>query len=90
MAQPDDGLLHVVSLGSADKLKFVLSSMSIYSGKHIDSPEVEVFSCDKLEITLRNTSIRDDFPLDVDGEPLGTLPLSVELVPGAIEVFVGE
>ncbi len=89
MALPDDGLLHVVSLGAAPKLKFVLSSLSIYSGKHVDNPDVEVFSCDKLDITLRNTSIRDDFPLDVDGEPLGTLPLSIELVPGAIEVFVG-
>ena len=87
MARPDDGVFNVVSLGAAPKVKFALGSMSIYSGKHIDKPEVEVFSCDRIDITLRNDSIRDIFPLDVDGEPLGTLPLSIELLPGALEVF---
>jgi diacylglycerol kinase family enzyme len=62
--------------------------MSIYSGKHVDRPDVEVFACDAIDIELRNDSIRDIFPLDVDGEPLGTLPLHIELVPKAIDVFV--
>jgi YegS/Rv2252/BmrU family lipid kinase len=87
MAEPDDGRFDVVSLGASNKLQFALGSLSIYSGKHIDKPDVEVFGCDRIDISLRNDSIRDIFPLDVDGEPLGTLPLSIELVPSAIEVF---
>jgi YegS/Rv2252/BmrU family lipid kinase len=89
MAELDDGLFHVVSLGAATKTKFALGSLAIYGGKHIDQPEVEVFTCDRISIDLRNDSIRDIFPLDVDGEPLGTLPLTIELVPKALEVFVG-
>jgi diacylglycerol kinase (ATP) len=88
MAAPDDGLFHVVSLGDAPKLKFVLASMSIYSGKHVDRPDVQVFTCDRIQLDLRNESIRDRFPLDVDGEPLGTLPLTIELVPSALQVLV--
>ncbi len=89
MAKLDDGLFDVISLGAAPRLKFALSSLSIYSGSHIAHDDVEVLSCDRIDIELRNDSIRDQFLLDVDGEPLGTLPLQIELVPGALEVFVG-
>ncbi len=87
MAKLDDGAFDVVSLGAASRLKFALGSLAIYSGKHIDKPEVEVFPCDRIDIRLKNEDIRDVFPLDVDGEPLGTLPLSIEVVPGALEIF---
>ena len=87
MAVPDDGVFDVVSLGAASRLKFAIGSLSIYSGSHIDKPDVEVFRCDRIDIRLKNEDIRDIFPLDVDGEPLGTLPLSIELVPGAVEVY---
>jgi len=89
MAELDDGLLHVVTLGAATKTKFALGSLAIYSGKHVDQPEVDVFSCERIELEIRNDSIRDIFPLDVDGEPLGTLPLTIEVVPAALEVFTG-
>jgi YegS/Rv2252/BmrU family lipid kinase len=89
MAELDDGRFHVVSLGAATKTKFALGSLAIYSGKHIDQPEVEVFACERIVIDIRNDSIRDIFPLDVDGEPLGTLPLTIEVVPAALEVFAG-
>jgi diacylglycerol kinase (ATP) len=88
MAKIDDGLFNVVSMGAAGKVKFALGSGAIYSGKHVEQPEVEVFSCDRIDIEIRNDSIREIFPLDVDGEPLGTLPISVKLVRGAIDVFV--
>lgn len=88
MAEPDDGIFNVVSLGASSKLKFALGSMAIYSGSHVNNPEVEVFSCEAIDIELRNDAIRDIFPLDVDGEPMGTLPLHIEVVPKAIDVFV--
>ena len=87
MAKPDDGILHVVSLGAAPKLRFALASMAIYKGDHIKNRDVEVHSCEAIDIDLENQAIRGDFPLDVDGEPLGTLPLSIELVPKALEIF---
>ena len=65
----------------------MLATLSIYKGEHLNNPEVEVFACDRIKIELLNEQARDLFLLDVDGEPLGTLPMEVELVPGAIEAF---
>jgi len=89
MAEVDDGVFHVVSLGDAAKLPFFVSSLSIYRGKHVDLPKTEIFPCEAIEIDLENGHVRSEFPLDVDGEPLGLLPLRVDVVPRALEIFVG-
>lgn len=87
MAELDDGLFEVVDLGSASRLNFAMGSSKIYTGAHLKSPETKHFRCDKITIELANQSIRDKFLLDVDGEPLGKLPLEVEVMPRALEVF---
>jgi YegS/Rv2252/BmrU family lipid kinase len=87
MAKLDDGLFEVVDLGSASRLNFAMGSSKIYTGAHLKSPETKHFRCDKITIELVNKSIHDKFLLDVDGEPLGKLPLEVEVMPGALEVF---
>jgi YegS/Rv2252/BmrU family lipid kinase len=89
MAEPDDGVFDVVSLGAASKLRFAIeSSTRIYTGDHIGKGDVQHFRCDRVELTLKNEAIADRFLLDVDGEPLGRLPMTIELVPGALEVLV--
>jgi diacylglycerol kinase (ATP) len=90
MAEPDDGQLHVVALSAASRLKFAAASLSIYSGNHVNQSDVQVLSCNSINIELKNREIRNLFPLDVDGEPFGYLPIRVELVPQALEIFVGE
>jgi YegS/Rv2252/BmrU family lipid kinase len=89
MAAPDDGLFEVVSLGAAGKIRFAIeSSTRIYSGDHIGKEGIVHLRCDKIRVELVNTAVDARFLLDVDGEPLGRLPMDVELVPGAIEVLV--
>lgn len=88
MAELDDGLFDVVDLGAASRLNFALGSSKIYTGAHLESPDTKHFRCDKITIELVNKGIADKYLLDVDGEPLGKLPLSVELMPRALEVFV--
>jgi diacylglycerol kinase family enzyme len=84
MARPDDGVFEVVSLGAPSKLSFALSSRKIYAGAHLGQAGVEHFGCDAIEIRLENRDVEDRFLLDVDGEPLGRLPLDIELLPGAL------
>ena len=88
MADPGDGQFEVVSLGDAPKVKFALTSSRIYSGKHIGHPEVVHFPCDRITIELENEAVSDRFLLDVDGEALGKLPITIEVMPGALEVLV--
>jgi diacylglycerol kinase family enzyme len=88
MAEPDDGVFEVVSLGAASKLRFALeSSTRIYTGDHIGKPGVQHLRCDTISIALRNTDVADRFLLDVDGEPLGRLPMQIDLIPAALEVL---
>ncbi len=88
MAKLDDGVLEVVDLGASSKLGFLTFSRKIYDGSHIGHPAVRHVRGDRVRVELRNTRIRDKYLLDVDGEPLGKLPIDVELVHGAIECFV--
>jgi len=87
MAKLDDGQLEVVDLGDAPRLHFAMVSSRVYTGTHIRHPEVKHFSCDKIRIELLNRAAADRFLLDVDGEPLGRLPIEVEVMPGALDVL---
>jgi diacylglycerol kinase (ATP) len=88
MAKPNDGRFEVISLDAATKLAFALSSRRIYDGKHLSGPGAQHFACDRISVDLENEGARRVFLLDVDGEPLGGLPLAVELVPEALTLRV--
>jgi YegS/Rv2252/BmrU family lipid kinase len=88
MAEIDDGVFEVVDQGDAPKLRFAyVSSTRIYKGTHIGHPDVHHHRCDRIKVELLNESVADRFLLDVDGEPLGRLPLEIELIPGALNVL---
>jgi diacylglycerol kinase (ATP) len=86
MAKPDDGRFEVVSMDAPSKLAFAAFSRRIYDGSHLSVPDVQHFACDHLTLDLENERARGVFLLDVDGEPLGGLPLEVELVPKALTI----
>ncbi len=88
MAKPDDGRFEVVSMDAPNKIAFAASSRRIYDGSHLSAPGVQHFGCDRLTLDLENERARAVFLLDVDGEPLGGLPIEVELVPKALTVRV--
>jgi len=88
MAKPDDGRFEVVSMDAPGKLAFAAFSRRIYEGKHLSAPTVQHFGCDRIAIDIENERARGVFLLDVDGEPLGGLPIEVELVKGALALRV--
>jgi diacylglycerol kinase family enzyme len=84
MAEIDDGRFEVVSMDAPNKLAFVVFSRSIYTGAHLSHPGVAHFACDRIAMDLENEEARERFLLDVDGEPLGGLPIEVVLSAGAL------
>lgn len=90
MADPSDGTFEVVDLGGASKLKFAMDGGAIYKGEHLKNPDVRHFRCQKLRFTVLDEDACEVFLNDADGEPLGGLPLEVEVVPGALSVVVPE
>ncbi len=84
MAKIDDGVLELVALGATSKLGFAMTSRGIYTGKHIGSGGTVHLRGEKIVLDLANEDARDVYLLDVDGEPMGGLPITVEIVPNAL------
>jgi YegS/Rv2252/BmrU family lipid kinase len=84
MAEVDDGVLELVALGATSKLGFALTSRGIYTGAHIGQAGTVHLRGQKIVLDLANEDARSVYLLDVDGEPMGSLPLTVEVVPKAL------
>lgn len=83
MAAVDDGLLDVVVIPKASRLKLIRLMPKVYDGSHVDVPEVLTFR--GRSVTL---SARDRVVAYGDGEPLGDLPVDVRVDPGALRVLL--
>ncbi len=79
----DDGLFDVIVMEKMPVLSFLGLSSKIYKGTHITHPLVHTHRGRQLTVT-------GEFPLriDLDGEDIGTTPLTVTLVDSCIKVLV--
>ncbi len=86
MAEIDDGRLEIVSIGGPTKMAYAMTSSKIYDGAHIGKPGVVHLPCQKISFDLENEEAREVFLIDLDGEPVGRLPLDIEVVPKAVSL----
>ena len=90
MAAPHDGLLEVVAFETRTRWRLVGRFLTVYRGTHMQEPGVHHFSCTALTLEPLDAPAgqprRGVFPLDVDGEALGDVPLEVGVVPGALRM----
>jgi diacylglycerol kinase (ATP) len=80
-ADLEDGLLEVTVVYPAGRGRLLRLLPRLYRGQHTTVPEVSTF---------RVRGIRLDSPAAsayADGDPVGMLPLRVDVVPGALRVF---
>ncbi len=81
-ADAADGLLDVTLVRPAGRLHLLRLLPRVYRGTHVTLPEVA---------TYRVRSVRLDAP-DItayaDGDPIGSLPLTVDVAPGALTLFM--
>ncbi len=82
-ARPDDGLFDIVLIGDVNKMDFITTAPKLYKGKHLAHPKVDL---------LRSARVRVDaiehLPIELDGEQVGTTPVTFEIVPLALRVRV--
>jgi diacylglycerol kinase family enzyme len=92
MARPDDGLLEVVAFETRTRWRLVGRFLTVYNGTHTDEPGVNHFTCRSLRLEPVTAPRRPPrgglFPLDVDGEALGDVPLEIALLPRALRIRV--
>jgi len=90
MARPDDGLLEVIAMETRTRWRLVGSFLTVYAGTHTSEPGVHHFACRALRLEPLDPPLRPPrhgvFPLDVDGEALGDVPLDVSLIAHALRV----
>ncbi|MFF0247366.1 diacylglycerol kinase [Streptosporangium sandarakinum] len=80
-AVPDDGLLDVTILGAVPRGEFLRTFPRVYRGTHVSHPAVTVHRARR--VTLDAPGI----VAYADGERLGPIPLTCEIVPGALNVL---
>lgn len=84
-AQMDDGLLDVVTVSHASRSYFVRQLPKLFAGTHVDGAIVQAQQ--GREVTLDSASTVE---LYADGEPAGTVPCSIRVVPAALRVLGGQ
>jgi diacylglycerol kinase (ATP) len=77
----DDGLLDVVVIRPLSKLGLVRAYPKLFKGTHVTMPEYEHHRVKRVTVSTPGIVAY------ADGERFGPLPLTVEAVPGALEVF---
>lgn len=88
----DDGLLDVVVIEAASHLDLIRSLPKVYDGSHVALDEVTVLTGRQVRLSGRHRG-GAAVPVGADGEALGALPagadlpLTVELLPGAVRVL---
>lgn len=79
----DDGLLDVVVIRAASKLRLVRALPKLYDGSHVALEEVVVLRGRSVSVRAANPTLAYG-----DGEQLGPLPVTAEVVPKALAVLV--
>jgi YegS/Rv2252/BmrU family lipid kinase len=78
-----DGLLDVVIIEDMPKLRFLRLAPTVFSGRHLRYREVDVVRAREVRIEAT-----DRFTLYADGEPLAELPVTVRVLPAAVQMIV--
>jgi YegS/Rv2252/BmrU family lipid kinase len=79
----DDGVFDVTVIEYAGALKLLGSISMLYSGEVYSHPKVRHFEAARI---LAESDSRTE--IEVDGEPLGTLPLEITILPRQLRVMV--
>jgi diacylglycerol kinase (ATP) len=79
-ATPADGLLHVVVIAAVPKRTFLRVFPAVFAGRHVRHPDVAVYSGRRVDVT------GEDVTMWADGDELGPLPVTCEVVAGAVRV----
>jgi diacylglycerol kinase (ATP) len=77
----DDGLLDVVVIKPMSKLELVRTYPKLYTGKHVTHPQYEHHRVRSITVAAPGIVAY------ADGERIGSLPLTVDVAPGALRVL---
>ncbi|KAF2412218.1 diacylglycerol kinase [Microbacterium sp. B35-04] len=80
-ADPADGLLDLVLVRPAGRLRLLRLLPRVYRGTHVGVPEVSIRRVRSVRLSSPGVTAY------ADGDPIGALPLTIDVVPGALTIF---
>ncbi|HYJ48637.1 MAG TPA: diacylglycerol kinase [Microbacterium sp.] len=80
-ADPADGLLDLILVRPAGRLRLLRLLPRVYRGTHTTAREVSSFRVRSVRLSSPGVNAY------ADGDPIGALPLTVEVAPSALSVF---
>lgn len=82
-ARIDDGLLDVIVFKKQGHIDLIRYIQGVLFGTHLGMNDVDHFQAQSLTVT----SDQDDVPVEVDGEVIGTAPVTFDCVPRQLRVL---
>ena len=87
MMAPDaslqDGLLDVVLVGQASRLRFLRLLPTVFKGEHVQQANVQVIRAQQVEVGADRP-----FLMYADGDPIAGLPVALRCLPAALRAIV--
>lgn len=83
-AKLDDGLFDVVTIGDIGALKILTSASRLYFGSHLSMDQVAHTLAKR--VTARAANQKESLVVELDGELVGILPATFQIVPRALRV----
>lgn len=79
----EDGMLDVVLILETPKLRFLRHAPAVFTGAHVRLENVELLRGRTIEISASRP-----FTMYADGDPIAELPLTVSVLPAAVQTLV--
>jgi YegS/Rv2252/BmrU family lipid kinase len=87
MLAPDatlqDGMLDVVMILETPKLRFLRKAPQVFTGAHVRHDNIELLRARTIKIAASRP-----FTMYADGDPIAELPVTVGVLPGAVQTLV--
>lgn len=82
-ARPDDGLLDVTVIEKLSVLEIVRNMRLLFNGRIYDHPKIQ--HSRTTQLVARSVQLS---AIEIDGEPLGHLPLTITILPSAVRFIM--
>ena len=82
-ARLDDGLLDMVIFNGIGPQYTLRHLLSVLGGRHLQDPSVKFLRARRVMVDCANP-----WPVQIDGDPIGTTPMTFQVVPRALRVLI--
>jgi len=82
-AKLDDGAIDLIVVrANVTRTRLLQVLPKLFNGSHIEEPEVSYYQTSKFSLIPEKNEI-----INIDGEIMGSTPISVEMIPNAIDIY---